>query len=130
MKRVLVTGVLLLCIGLCGTAAEPDKPGPTAQQRTFLVWTKAINDLDLEAFKAFYSRNMQEKMAKQGWRETLKKYKTELDERYGDCRPEDFTFTFQPGEKAEGTLRITFKGKDSSSLKMIKEDDAWKINEY
>ncbi len=133
MKIASFTTVLLLLIGVCMAAAEPNKSNPPPEHKPFIGWIKAIKESDLEAFKAVYSKKMQKRMAKKGWEKILGKYKKGFDKELGDCKPEDFFITFQAekaGKKNEGKLLIEFKGKKLASLDIIKEEKQWKINEY
>jgi hypothetical protein len=58
----------------------------------------------------------------------LKTYQQVFKKEFGDYQLEDFAFTIA-GEEGKGTVSITHKRKRLPGLRVIKEKDAWKVDE-
>ena len=60
------------------------------------------------------------------WEKNLKEAQANLKERFGDYELIDFSFTFV-GDKEQGKVTLSHKGKEVFPLYVIKEGDEWKL---
>ena len=101
-----------------------------AEHQPFINWVKAIKASDVEAFKSAYSENMRKSLDGKGWQKALEEYKNNFEKEFGDFKVEDFTIRFEAEGKDQGRLVIKLKSEDLPSLNIIKEEGAWRIDEY
>jgi hypothetical protein len=98
------------------------------QAKTVLDWVKAVKTSNLELFKSLYSERMKAQLETQGWDAVFKQYQSECGTQFGDFEPTDFELFFQ-AEDQPHILKIEFKGKPLGTVKLIEENNQWKINE-
>ncbi|MHC4644490.1 MAG: hypothetical protein ACYTBJ_03235 [Planctomycetota bacterium] len=98
------------------------------QAKIFLDWMKAVKTSNIELFKSLYSDRMKAQFETQGWDAVFKQYQSELGAQFGDFEPTDFELFFQ-AEDQPHVLKIEFKGKPLGTIKLIEENNQWKMNE-
>lgn len=130
MKGLLLAVAFALLISSCAQTGDQEKQQAPAEHQPFITWVKAIKASDLEAFKSAYSENMRKSFAGKGWQKSLDEYKRSFEKELGDFKVEDFAIAFEADGKEQGRLLVRFKEKDLPPLNVVKEDGAWKIDEY
>ena len=114
-------------MAIVGTS-EPQKDKSPREAAPLIAVLKAIRTSDLKAFKDAYSEPIRTDPNQGDWEENLKDAQGNLKKLYGDYELKDFAFTFA-GDADKGRVSISYKGKKSLALEVIKEAGEWKLNE-
>lgn len=125
----LLPAALLMILGGPVSSQAPDNPPailPTV--RPIAVWLTAVKDDDQEALKTVFSEGMRRQFDAEGWGKVMRTYQELFKKEFGDYRLEDFSFEFR-GDERQGTVSIVYRGRTLPGLRVVNEQNAWKIDE-
>ena len=107
-------------------AGRPDTV--CAQARPVHDWFRAVKALDVDALQRVFSVRLRDEFAKEGWDEVLSRYAAVWAEQLGPYELVHLTYTYL-GDAHAGTVRTTFRGKPLPPVPVVREGDAWKVNQ-
>lgn len=106
---------------------RPNRPD-TVTSAPMAAMLQAAKISDAAAFRDAYSKRIREDNQQSDWGKNLQMAQAALKEKFGDYELTDFTYSFE-GDDLKGKLAVSFKGKQQVALAIVKEDDAWKLDE-
>lgn len=132
------------CLASCSKQGSPDgrahdvpraapapasQPAPLpAQAQPVREWLGAVRELDIERLRSVFAARLRDEFDKEGWDAVLDRYATLWGEKFGLYTLDDFQYTFE-GDADSGTVGLTFRGKPLPPVQVVREGDAWKVNE-
>ena len=91
------------------------------------VWIKAIFDNDADLLRTAYSERLQG--TSESWPKRLKDYQQEIQDAWGEASVYDFGFPYS-GDDQEGEVEVLWKEEEYRTIKIVREGDAWKLDEF
>lgn len=88
----------------------------------------AAREQDLELFKSAYSMPLRVRLDRLGWERMLRHYGQSFRRQFGDYSLDDFECSFE-GDEARGQVTIVFKGQPLPPLSVVREGEAWKLDQ-
>jgi len=118
----------LCCILVSCPSIRGNEDKTPAEASPLIALLKAAKASDINSFKDAYSKRIREDKGQGDWDKNLKEAQGSLKKMFGDYDLKDFSFTFT-GDKEKGKVALSHKGKESITLKVIKEGGEWKLDE-
>jgi hypothetical protein len=126
---MILPAFLWVFLSAASTAQVPETVREiTVQARPVAVWLKAVKDGDHEQLKTVFSERMRRRFDAEGWDNVLKTYQEAFNREFGEYTPQDFSFQFV-GDENQGRVLITYRGRTLSGLRVVKEQNEWKVDE-
>ncbi len=127
-----VAASLTLSLSLCFMGCQSARsvtPAPVPQAQPIQDLLVAVKTGDQALLKSVFSEQLQARIGHAGWKKPLAEYTRGFEADFGDFEIADFSYRFE-GDAEAGMVFITVAGKPTpGGLLVIREGDAWKMNE-
>lgn len=135
MSKVIIA--LALAVASFATAAPAQEKGQQIdskdpRSRPMVYALLATVDSDLELFKFAFSKQVRERIKDEEWPKGLEVYRRQLRGQLGDYKLGDIAaarFQFSGDDKSGRIGVMNKEGKVEGTLRLVKEEGAWKLNE-
>ena len=94
-----------------------------------ITWLAAVKKGDREELKSAFSQRIRKRFDEEGWDKPLKTYQETFAAEFGDYRLSEFSLAYSTLGDQDGEVTVFRKGKEFRELRIIKENDRWKIDE-
>jgi len=117
--------LLTVCFLSCSRKSDPQ----AATSAPMVAVLEAAKKSDVKMFMNAYSERIRNDTGQGDWDRNLKEAQARINATFGDFQLSDFTFSFE-GDAVKGKLAVSFKGNKQFEFDVVKENDAWKLDEH
>lgn len=123
MKKTIIT--LVICFLQLAGYTQNSHPAQAVPFKKVLL---AFKSDSVALFTGAFSKELDSvEIPLERWKERLNEGKRKFKRRYGNYELEDFTFKYID---SSGELQVFFRSKESFKIRVVKEDEEWKLIQH